>query len=65
MSDFEKQSAETSRRALRVNEFCRAYGVSRATTYKLMKSGKLRTVRIAGRRLVPVDEAEALIEGPA
>jgi hypothetical protein len=30
-----------------------------------MKTGKLRTVRIAGRRIVPVDEAEALLRSDA
>jgi predicted DNA-binding transcriptional regulator AlpA len=51
------------RRALRMRDFCEGYGVSRATAYKLMKAGKLKTVRVAGRRLVPVDAAEALLQG--
>lgn len=51
------------RRALRVNDFCRAYGVSRSTVYKLMKANKLRTVLVAGRRLIPADAAEALLAG--
>jgi hypothetical protein len=51
----------SERRALRMNDFCRAYGISRATAYKLMRTGRLRTVLVAGRRLVPVDAAEALI----
>jgi excisionase family DNA binding protein len=51
----------SERRALRVNEFCNLYALSRATTYKLIKSGQLRTVVVGGRRLVPVDAAEALI----
>lgn len=50
-------------RALRVNEFCAAYGVGRATAYKLMKQGKLRTALIGGRRVIPVDAAEALLNG--
>ncbi|MGB5087052.1 MAG: helix-turn-helix domain-containing protein [Methylocystis silviterrae] len=49
------------RRAFRVDEFCEAYRVSRATVYKLMKAGKLRTVLIAGRRVIPVEAAEALL----
>jgi hypothetical protein len=52
---------EGERRALRLNEFCQLYGLSRATAYKLMAAGKLRTVLVGGRRLVPVDAAEALI----
>jgi excisionase family DNA binding protein len=56
-----ESGALTERRALRVNEFCQLYGLSRATAYKLMAAGKLRTVLVGGRRLVPVDAAEALI----
>ena len=48
-------------RALRVSDFCQAYGLSRTTAYELMKSGRLKSVRIAGRRLIPVDEAEKLL----
>jgi hypothetical protein len=52
---------DNPKRALRMNDFCDAYGLSRATAYKLMKTGKLRTVFVGGRRLVPVDAAETLI----
>ncbi|MCB1536989.1 MAG: helix-turn-helix domain-containing protein [Rhodoblastus sp.] len=55
------QTSTNSRRAFRVNEFCEAYRVSRATVYKLMKEGKLRTALIGGRRVIPVDAAEALL----
>jgi excisionase family DNA binding protein len=50
-------------RAYRVADFCRAYGLSRSTTYNLMAEGKLRTIKIAGRRLIPADAAEALLKG--
>jgi predicted DNA-binding transcriptional regulator AlpA len=56
-----KEPAE--KRALRVNDFCSAYGVSRSTAYSMMKKGTLRTVLIGGRRVVPVEAAEALISG--
>jgi predicted site-specific integrase-resolvase len=46
-----------------MRDFCEGYGVSRATAYKLMKAGKLKSVRVAGRRIIPVDCAEALLEG--
>lgn len=49
------------RRAYRIKDFCAAYGVSRTTVYKLIAEGTLKTVRIGGRRLVPVDAAEALL----
>ncbi len=53
------------RRAYRVNEACAAFRISRSTIYKLMAAGKLRTVRIAGRRLIPAEAAEALLRGGA
>jgi excisionase family DNA binding protein len=52
-------------RAYTVQAFCKAFGVSRSTVYVLMRSGRLRTVRVAGRRLVPADQAEALLSGAA
>jgi excisionase family DNA binding protein len=53
--------APVERRALRVNDAALAYGVGRSTIYKLMAQGKLATVKIAGRRLIPRDALEALI----
>jgi excisionase family DNA binding protein len=50
-------------RAYRVQDFCRAFGLSRATCYNLINAGKLRSVRVAGRRLIPADAAEALLNG--
>ena len=52
-----------NKRALRINDYCAAYGLGRSTVYKLMKEGKLRTVLIGGRRLIPVEAAEALLSG--
>lgn len=54
-----------ARRALHVNEAAALYGISRSTIYVLMARGTLRTVKIAGRRLVPRDAIEALIAGGA
>jgi predicted site-specific integrase-resolvase len=52
-------------RALRVNEYCDNYRVCRSTAYALMRAGTLRSVLVGGRRLIPVDAAEALIAGDA
>ena len=49
------------RRAYRINDFCRAFGLGRTKVYELIGSGKLKTVTIGGRRLVPCDAAEALL----
>jgi excisionase family DNA binding protein len=50
-----------TRRAFSVKEFCQAFGLSRSTAYNLMADGTLRSVRVAGRRLIPADSAEALL----
>lgn len=60
------QAVDTSspapkRRALSVDEFAQQYGVGRSTAYNWMREGKLRTVKVGGRRLIPVDVAEALL----
>ncbi len=59
------QSNKPERRALTLVEFCDCYRLSRTSAYKLINEGKLKTVLIAGRRLVPVDAAEALLQGAA
>lgn len=53
------------RRAFRVKDFCALYSVSRSTAHKLMAEGKLRSIRVGGRRLIPKECAEALLEGGA
>jgi len=64
MSQY-KRNEPDARRAYQVNEAAAAYRLSRSTLYKLMAIGKLRTVKIGGRRLIPVDAIEALIAGGA
>jgi excisionase family DNA binding protein len=49
------------KRAFRIDEFCAVYGLGRTKTYDIIKAGKLRTVLIGGRRLVPKDAAVALL----
>jgi excisionase family DNA binding protein len=53
--------APVHKRALSVNEFCAAYGVGRSKTYDLIASGDLASIAIGGRRLIPEDAAEALM----
>lgn len=61
----ETTATGTRPRAYTVNEFCRTYGVGRTLTYALIAAGKLPSVRVAGRRLIPADGAEALIRQEA
>jgi hypothetical protein len=58
-----KKNPTVEKRALTVTEFCDGYGVSKFAFYKMLKAGTLRTIIIGGRRLVPVDVAEALLKG--
>lgn len=55
------QTEQTPRLAWQVNPFCRAVGISRTSFYELVKRGEIRTVVVAGRRLVPDSEARRLL----
>jgi excisionase family DNA binding protein len=57
----QNNSPTTSRRAFKVDAFCDAYGPSRSTLYKLIREGKIRTIKIGGTRLIPASEGERLI----
>jgi excisionase family DNA binding protein len=48
--------------ALRVNETVAVSGLSRSTIYELLKAGKLRAVKIGGRRLILRESLQALLE---
>jgi excisionase family DNA binding protein len=52
-----------SRRAISVREFGQLYGFGRSKTYILIKEGKLRSLKVGGKRLIRVDDAEELING--
>jgi excisionase family DNA binding protein len=45
-----------------IREAARRLGAGRDSTYRLVAEGRLRTVVIGRRRLVPVRELEAFIE---
>jgi hypothetical protein len=51
--------------AYRVNDAIRVSGLSRSSIYKLIGEGKLRSVLVAGRRLIPADALRALLRGAA
>jgi excisionase family DNA binding protein len=50
------------RLALRVNDAVAASGLSRSSLYKLMSEGKLTAVKVAGRRLILVEELHRLLK---
>jgi excisionase family DNA binding protein len=51
------------RRVYQINEAAAAYRLSRSTIYKLIAAGTLRSVKVGGRRLIPVEAIEALFAG--
>lgn len=53
------------KRAFRIDEAVASYGIGRTKLYELMKEGKLRTVKVGGRRLIPAESLEALLKGEA
>jgi excisionase family DNA binding protein len=56
------RGGDGGRRALSVREFCHDYNVSRRTMYDLIEAGQLPDVKVRGKRLVPVDAAERLLQ---
>jgi excisionase family DNA binding protein len=46
--------------AYRVEQFCKLIGLGRTAFYERVKDGRIRTIRIGGRRLVPAEEAQRL-----
>jgi excisionase family DNA binding protein len=48
-----------------IREAAEALGVGRSTAYALMAQGKLPTVQIGRRRLVPTDSVLAIAKGEA
>jgi excisionase family DNA binding protein len=49
--------------AYQVSSFCRQIGIGRSLFYDLVKRGKIRTVKVGGRTLIPATEAERLLAG--
>jgi excisionase family DNA binding protein len=51
--------------AYRINDAAKVAGLSRSSLYVLIGEGKLRSVLIAGRRLIPADALRDLLRGAA
>jgi excisionase family DNA binding protein len=47
--------------ALRVDDAAKAIGLSRSSIYTLIGEGRLRSVLVAGRRLIPTDALRDLL----
>lgn len=48
-----------------IKDAARALGVGRSTAYALMAQGKLATVQIGRRRLIPTESVLAIVKGEA
>ena len=57
-STIEKSGAPL---AYRVTQFCKSIGLGKTKFYELVRDGKIKTIVIGGRRLVPADEAQRLL----
>ena len=47
------------KRALSVNEFCYQFSIGRSLAYSEISSGRLHSISIGRKRLIPSDAAEA------
>jgi excisionase family DNA binding protein len=47
------------KRAYPVDGFCREYGVGKTLTYRLIKEGRLKAVKVDSKTLIRHDDAEA------
>ena len=47
--------------AYRVRDFCTSVGLGKTKFYELLREGKIKTISIGGRRLVPADEAQRIV----
>jgi excisionase family DNA binding protein len=52
---------QENRRALSIIETARTCGLSRATLYRLIAAGKLATIKVGSRRLVPIAALDTLL----
>jgi excisionase family DNA binding protein len=63
MNSEAREAREQQRRlAYSVRETVRTTNLSYASIYRLIKAGKIRSVKIGGRRLIPASALDALLE---
>lgn len=46
-----------------VREACEATSIGKTTLYNHIASGRLRTVRVGGRTIIPAESLHALLDG--
>lgn len=50
------------KKAYTVDEFCRLYGIGRTKAYEEIKEGRLSSVKVGKRRLIPAASADVWLE---
>ena len=56
---------DTNKLAYSIREACEATSLSRSSIYNYRAAGKLKTIRIGGRTVIPADSLHALLAGEA
>ena len=51
--------------AYRIPDACAVLGLGKTSIYELMKEGKLKAIKVAGRTLIDAESARALIASAA
>lgn len=54
-------SSEPPKAALSVNDFCRKFSMGRSKFYQLVAEGRVKTLKLGRKRLVPESEISALL----
>lgn len=57
------ETKKLEKNAFRVNEAAHYCAISRTSLYELLKSGKLASTKVAGRRLILRRDLDRLLEG--
>ncbi len=57
------EKTATPKLAYSVLESCAALGITRPTLYGLIADGRLRTIKVGARRLIPATELHRLLAG--
>jgi excisionase family DNA binding protein len=59
----QSHTAKTLPRLLAIKQAIYELGISRTALYELIEAGRLKTVKIGRRRLVPIEAIDELIAG--
>ena len=63
MSDASSPIILNQPAALTLQEFCKHVRISTSMGYKLMRDGKLRSVKVGRRTVIPFKEVQRLLSG--